>query len=97
MSVQSGLSTVELLDLFRLPMSRSAYNEFLVFKEELEPLKSEVDQTDVWVCNWSGGLYSSRMFYKHHFIQIIPLAPLRWIWKAKCMPKIKNFCLTPAS
>jgi hypothetical protein len=91
MSVKTGLSTVELLDLFRLPMSRSAYNEFLLFKEAIEPLKSDLDQTDIWVSNWNGGLYNSRKYYKHHFKELVPPVPFCKIWKAKSMPKINFF------
>jgi hypothetical protein len=91
MSVQAVLSTVELLDLFRLPMTRSAYNEFLLFKDAIEPLRSDMDQTDIWVCNWNGGLYSSRWYYKYHFKELTPPAPFSWIWRAKSMPKIKIF------
>jgi len=91
MSVKSGLAVSHLLEIFRLPMSRMAYNGFLVFKEELESLRADNDQTDVWIYNWNGGLYSSKQFYKHHFVQITLPPPFCWIWKAKCMPKINFF------
>jgi hypothetical protein len=86
LSVKDALATE---DLFRLPMSRPAYNEFVLFKEELEPLRNDTYQTDIWVWHWTGGLYTSRMFYKQHFKDVLAPAPFRWIWKAKCMPKIK--------
>jgi hypothetical protein len=47
------------------------------------------EQTDVRICNRTGGLYSSRRFYKLHFHNLTPPTPLLWIWKGKCMPKIK--------
>jgi hypothetical protein len=90
-SIKAALTVSEQLEMFRLPMSRLAYNEYLVFREELESLRIDNDQTDVWVCNWNGGLYSSSRYYKHHYMQIVPPTPLCWIWKAKCMPKIKFF------
>jgi hypothetical protein len=36
MSLQSCLAATSCLNIFRLPMSRVAYNEFLSFQEELE-------------------------------------------------------------
>jgi len=73
-------------------MSRQAHNEFLIFKDCLQSLKADNDQTNVWVSQWSGGLYSSRCYYKHHFDSITPAPPpFCWIWKAKSMPRIKFF------
>jgi hypothetical protein len=91
MSVKAGLALSDPLQMFRLPMNRSAYNEYLVFKDDLEALRVDNDQTDVWVCNWNSGLYTSRKFYRNHFKEITPPSPFYWIWKAKCMPKIKFF------
>jgi hypothetical protein len=91
MSFKTGLASSNLLDIFRLPISRVAYNEYLIFKEDLDSLRSDTDQTDVWICNWNGGLYSSRQYYKHQFLQVIPPPPFCWIWKAKCMPRINFF------
>jgi hypothetical protein len=47
LSVKNGLVATNLLDIFRLPMSRLAYNKFLVFKEDLDSLRADNDQTDV--------------------------------------------------
>lgn len=60
LSIKDGLAATNLLDLFRLPMSRMAYNEFIVFREELDSLRADNNETDIWVYQWSGGLYSSR-------------------------------------
>jgi len=70
--VKAGLATTNLLDIFMLPMSRQAHNEFLVFKEDLDSFRADNDQTNVWVSQWSGGLYSSRQYYRHHFESITP-------------------------
>jgi hypothetical protein len=92
-SVKAALIVSEQLQMFRLPMSRLAYNEYLVFREELESLRIDNDQTDVWVCNWNGGLYSSSRYYKHHYMQIVPPTPLCWIWKSKMHAKNKSSLL----
>ena len=54
MSVKSGLVVSNLQEIFRPPMSRMAYNEFLVFREDLDSLRADNDQTVVWVYQWSG-------------------------------------------
>jgi hypothetical protein len=89
--VKDALAVTNLLDIFRLPMSRAAYNEYIVFRENLDSLKGDSDQTDIWVYHWSGGLYSSRQYYKYKFQSIMPPPPFCWIWKAKCVPRIKLF------
>jgi hypothetical protein len=75
MSLKDGLATTNLLDIFKLPMSRTAYNEFLVFKDELDSLRADNDQTDIWVYHWSGGLYTSRKFYGYQFENVTPPPP----------------------
>lgn len=72
-------------------MSRVAYNEFLVFKDPLDQLRDDTDQTDVWIYQWNGGLYSARQYYRHQFRDTVPSPPFCWIWKGKCMPRIKFF------
>jgi hypothetical protein len=47
--------------------------------------------TDVWVTKWQSGLYTSRMAYNENFKDIDPPVTFAWLWKAKCMPKIKFF------
>ena len=90
LSVKAGLAAENLLDIFRLPMSRAAYNEFLIFREDLDSLRADSNQDDVWVYQWSGGLYSSRQFYRHHFGAVTPPAPFCWIWKAECILRINR-------
>jgi len=91
LSLKELLQVQDILSIFRLPMSRAAYNEFLVFSNLLDDLRAEVDETDVWICHWSRGLFSSSRLYKHNFNDLVPTVPLIWIWKAKCEPRIKFF------
>jgi hypothetical protein len=51
MSVNTGLAASNLLEISRLPISRVAYNEYLIFREDLDSFRSDTDQTDVWICN----------------------------------------------
>jgi len=93
MSVKSGLAVSDLLEIFRLQMSRMAYNEFLVFKEELESLKADNDQTDVWICNWNGGLYSSRQFLQTSLCADHTASSFLLDLESKVHAENKFFCL----
>jgi hypothetical protein len=75
MSLKDGLAATNLLDIFRLPMSRVAYNEYIDFRGNIDDLRGDSDQTDIWVYQWSGGLYSSRQYYKHQFQNVTPAPP----------------------
>ena len=68
-SLGQGLMQTYVLQLFRLPMSTQAYNEFLEFRINLGQLRGEYneEQSHVWTCNWSGGLYVASKFYKRSF------------------------------
>jgi hypothetical protein len=86
-----------LISNFRIPMTRQTYNEFLELQEELllmQPIQPE--SKDCWSFIWGQQHYSSRRFYQYHFASIVPLRTVTWIWKAKCVPKIKFFCLADA-
>jgi hypothetical protein len=74
-------------------MSRQAYNEFFEFSINLDQLRGEYneEQSDVWTCNWSRGLYAASKFYKRSFQDIQAQPPFLWIWQGKCMPKLKFF------
>lgn len=90
-SLAKARSTADLTQLFRLPMTRDAYNEFLDFQTALGSLPHSQDQPDTWTYIWNNDRYSSSKFYQHHFATVIPPAPLLWIWKSKCMPRVKFF------
>jgi hypothetical protein len=87
--VQVALAADDLLGLFRLPMSRAAHDEFLLLQDLLEKLREEALDKDVWHYIWNSTEYTSSKFYRHHFAAINPPAPFLWIWKSKCIPRIK--------
>ena len=90
-------SAVSLVDCFRIPMSREAYNEMLVLQSELQNLPQVIpDEKDKWLFIWGQQKYSSSKFYQHHFRELQPHRVVIWIWKSKCVPKIKkNFLASP--
>lgn len=81
-----------LLDYFRIPMTRQAYNEFLELQNELSEMPPAVlDENDRWVFIWGHQSYSSSKFYQYQFRSLQPHRSITWIWKTKCVPKIKFF------
>lgn len=85
-------SSSNLLECFKIPMTRPAYNEFLDLQIELLSLSSsEDDANDVWTFIWGQHNYSSHKYYLFQFQNVFPEKSAVWIWKSKCVPKIKFF------
>jgi len=72
-------------------MSRLAYNEFMLFRDKLDDFRTDMQEPDVWVVKCRSGLYTSTLYYQHQFKDVNTPPIFSWIWKAKCMPKIKVF------
>jgi hypothetical protein len=89
-SVSKALMQMDPLSLFNLPMTRLAFNEFQSFSIIFNQLRDNTEQDDICTYTWNG-LYTSSKFYQLSFVSLTPPAPFRWIWKTKCMPKIKFF------
>jgi hypothetical protein len=81
-----------LLDFFRLPMSRQAYNELLELQHYLANIAlSSENEKDSWSFIWGQQKYSSSKYYNFQFSSIQPNRTVVWIWETKCVPKIKFF------
>jgi hypothetical protein len=74
-SLQKAIACNDLLQLFRLPMSRPAYNEFMVFKDSIAAFRGLNMQNYNWIYIWNNSTYSSSKFYRHHCVAITPPAP----------------------
>jgi hypothetical protein len=81
-----------LLNCFRIPMSREANNELLQlqnFLDDLHPV--DQDGKDSWIYIWGQHKYSSNKYYHYHFTHIQPDLTILWIWKSKCILRVKFF------
>ena len=87
-SLASARSQDNLIDLFRIPMTRDALNELQVLQGDLLSLQSSATdlEVDVWAFIWGTSTYNSRRYYQHQFACLTPPKPLKWIWKSKCVP-----------
>jgi hypothetical protein len=70
-------------------MPRAAHDEFLTLHDLLEDLIEAALDKDVLHYIWNSTEYTSSKFHKHHFAAITPPDPFLWIWKSKCIPRIK--------
>jgi len=76
LSLQKGCQIANILDLFRLPLSRVVYDEYVVFSQLLNDQDNISDQNNTWIFIW-GTPYFLGKFYKHHFRTLTPLKPLK--------------------
>lgn len=56
----------------------------------LDQLRENMQEDDIWTYVWNSS-YTSSKYYHLHFASLTPPAPLCWIWKTKCVPRIKFF------
>jgi hypothetical protein len=47
---------------------------------------------DSWIYVWGSAFYTSRKYYQYCFREIVPHDAFKWIWKSKCIPRVKFFC-----
>lgn len=76
-------------------MTRQAHNEFIMLQNLLHALgPTQLEPKDLWVYIWGQAgqqRYTSAAYYKYHFITLQPQPTATWIWKSKCIPRIKFF------
>jgi hypothetical protein len=89
-TVVGALAMEFLQDLFTLPLSEEAFDQFLDLQLWMQSIEiSEVK--DVWSYIWGSTHYSSQKAYKH-LIGSSPVHPaFRWIWKASCQMRQSIF------
>ena len=46
---------------------------------------------DTWQCVWGDNNFKTSSYYKFYFRDVIAHEAFGWLWKAKCIPKIKTF------
>jgi hypothetical protein len=77
-------------------MTRQTHNEMLQLSLDLLELSyGNIEQNDVWSFIWGNQHYSAQRYYQHHFAAVRPTRHVLWIWKSKCMPRIKFFAWLP--
>jgi hypothetical protein len=88
-SAAEAYSTVELEDMFYLPLSTIAYQELQELKQVMET-NLVLDQQDVWSYCW-GPKYTTAQFYRKIHAHIKVPNIYRWLWKSCCIMRHKMF------
>jgi hypothetical protein len=91
-SVQKFLTASTLADNFSLPLSPEALQEVKDLQEEAASTVLSHATIDSWTYVWGSAFYTSRRYYKYCFREIVPHVAFKWIWKSKCIPRVKFFC-----
>lgn len=89
-SVQMAASADHLHDLFHLPLSTRAYEQFQICSEVLHSTHVSTDK-DVCSYTWGNGGYSCRKAYKHIVGHQQIHRSFRWLWNSTCQNKRKIF------
>ncbi len=85
------MCSIPLEDCFLLPLNTQAYGEFIILEEELSSLSLQNDKGDDWSFIWNSDKYTTKRFYKLTFSNVQVPRPFVWIWKTRCVMKIKVF------
>ena len=92
-SVHQVVNEVYIEDLFHLPLTTQAHEEFI----SMENLCLEIRQsnyftmTDTWSYIWGNGVFSSSKAYSVLIGHKQVPRHFKWIWKSSCQPKRKVF------
>jgi len=89
-SVKEIMQTENLDEIFFLPLSQQAHEEFQHLQNRLQNLPYNVTAMDHWAPVW-GNRYTSRRFYHHIFSNIETHPIFKFVWKSRCTPRIKFF------
>lgn len=86
-SVAAAWAQQDMTQMFHLPVSEIAYNQFQTVNQELAQIQLTNEQ-DIWKYQWGNVFYSSNAYKiiaghsQHH---------PRWIWNSFCQPKHRVF------
>jgi hypothetical protein len=79
-----------ILELFHLPFSQQAFEQFNQLQQELEFLNLN-NNDDSWTCMWDSGKFTVAKVYKHLSGHRTIHPSFSWIWKCSCQNKHKVF------
>ena len=90
-SVNDVINAPDLVTIFNLPLSEQAHEEFLAMQNLISQIPYNENLKDGWVFHWGNGSYSSQKVYELAFEGLEVPRTIQWIWKSKCIPRIKFF------
>lgn len=87
------MQTDDLSMLFHLPLSPQAFQELVTMQLQLQMVPYDSNTSDTWSFSWGNSQYTSRRLYQLAFKHLILPNTFKWVWKSKCTPRLKFFCL----
>lgn len=90
-SFQEFVNAEDPFGLFALPLSALAFQELQDILRITASLHLVPQDKDLWMCRWGSTAFSSRRYYQLCFPRMQGTSSSEWIWKNKCIPKIKSF------
>ena len=90
-TVFEAFQSQDMINMFHLPLSAQAYQEFLTVQDLMVSCSREVEQKDTWFWQGTCNAFKPKLFYSfmHSNMSFNPL--LLWIWKSSYTMKIKVF------
>ena len=90
-SVRDMISMEDRSELFALPLSQQACQEFRELQTILQGIQLQPQVRDSWLTIWKDGVYSSKRYYQHCLRDQQARKIYAWIWKNRVMLRIKVF------
>jgi hypothetical protein len=90
LSIKEVLQKEQLIEIFQLPLSVQAHEQFL----DLDATWGQImvsNSNDTWKLMWGADIFSTKKTYKHLMGQAQVHQIFRSLWKNKCQPKHKVF------
>jgi hypothetical protein len=90
LTVKEAKQKDHLIEIFQLPLSVQAYEQFLELDETWGQI-AVTNAKDAWKLIWGSGNFSTEKTYSHLMGQAQVHQIFRSLWKNKCQPKHKVF------
>jgi hypothetical protein len=90
LSIKEAKQKEHLLEIFQLPLSVQAYEQYLELNEAWGQI-TVTNAKDTWKIIWGSEIFSTKKTYKHLMGQSQVHQIYRSLWKNKCQPKHKVF------
>jgi hypothetical protein len=90
LSIKEAKQKEHLFEIFQLPLSEQAYEQYLELNEAWEQI-TMTNTNDIWKFIWGSEIFSTKKTYKHLMGHIQVHHIFKSLWKNKCQPKHKVF------
>ena len=90
-SVKDFIEDFDIGTYFQLPIYQEAMYELVTLNYDLSGLQRCPQEPDSWSWTPGEGSYSAKSYYTLAHSHLPDVDPCKWIWKSKCIMKIKVF------